>query len=329
MLKLGYMKRKLRRPFLDVLKIVTILVLIASIVTLGVVFWNYISRPKTTDIEDTDQDKITTFDYSVNNYTLFDLEEFDFRFVLADIHIESNKTINLSLSNFKTSENIQLNSVNTYVSAIEQAGYNFGNYSVVFGLTSNTTELDALIFIPIIDDSLDFIDLDITLNPIKTLSFDLTNPSSTGSIANLGVNEVVVNAEDQAKVVFERDIMVGTEQFYQLDASGKRVPANFTSQSQVFAVKITISNLTSDKFRITDAYVYTNGGEQYLAVDKSYLIDGADNLNNLYIETENSGFLFFEVLGQSLTVEDFNYIELYFSNVSDGEPYKLSLTEVQ
>lgn len=323
------MKRKLRRPFLDVLKIVTILVLIASIVTLGVVFWNYISRPKTTDIEDTDQDKITTFDYSVNNYTLFDLEEFDFRFVLADIHIESNKTINLSLSNFKTSENIQLNSVNTYVSAIEQAGYNFGNYSVVFGLTSNTTDLDALIFIPIIDDSLDFIDLDITLNPIKTLSFDLTNPSSTGSIANLGVNEVVVNAEDQAKVVFERDIMVGTEQFYQLDASGKRVPANFTSQSQVFAVKITILNLTSDKFRITDAYVYTNGGEQYLAVDKSYLIDGADNLNNLYIETENSGFLFFEVLGQSLTVEDFNYIELYFSNVSDGEPYKLSLTEVQ
>lgn len=323
------MKRRLRRPFFDVLKIVTILLLIVSIVTAGVFLWNYISKPTNDDYINPDADKIQTFEYSVNNYTLFNLEQFNFEFILADIHITSNKAINLSLTNFRTSENIQLNSVNTYLQEIEQAGYNFGDYKVVFGLTSETTELDALIFIPIIDRTLDFIDLDITLNPLKTLSFDLKNPSSIGTLDNLGINEVNVNAEDVATVTFDRDTMIGPEQFYQLDSSGKKVEASFTSQSLILATKITIKNLTTDQFRITKAYVYSNDGIQYLAVDKSYLIDGADNLNNAYIETESSGFLFFEILGQNLTVDDFSYIELYFSNVTGDIPYKLSIKGTQ
>ncbi len=323
------MKRRLRRPFFDALKIATILLLIASIVTLGVVFWNYISKPSETDYVNPDDDKIQTFDYSVNNYTLFDLEEFDFRFILADIHIESNKTINLSLSNFRTSENIQLNSVNTYIQAIEQAGYNFGNYSVVFGLTSTTVQLDALIFIPIIDDSLDYIDLDITLNPIKTLSFDLNNPSSTGTISNLGENEVNINAEDVAKVSFSNQLLVGTSQFYQLDENGLRISAPFSSQSRIYGVEITIKNLGSEPFRITQAYVHTKNSESFLVLSNTILVDGVDNINNVYIETESTGYLFFEVLGQDLTIDDFSSLDIYFSNLDLTTSYNLNLLEAQ
>lgn len=323
------MKRRLRRPFFDVLKIVTILLLIVSIVTAGVFLWNYISKPTNDDYINPDADKIQTFEYSVNNYTLFNLEQFNFEFILADIHITSNKAINLSLTNFRTSENIQLNSVNTYLQEIEQAGYNFGDYKVVFGLTSETTELDALIFIPIIDRTLDFIDLDITLNPLKTLSFDLKNPSSIGTLDNLGINEVNVNAEDVATVTFERDTMIGPEQFYQLDSSGNRVSSSFSSQSQIYGIKITIENLNADKFRITKAFIHTSSGETYLAVDNTYLIDGIDNLNNIYIETKSTGYLFFEVLGQNITVDNFESLELYFSNLDDTTPYLLNFKGAQ
>lgn len=321
------MKRRLRRPFSIGFTIASILLLIATVVTISVIFWNSITQPNTTDIEDPKDDNIQTFDYSVNSYTLFDLDEFEFRFILADIHIESNKPINISLSSFKTSETIQLNSINNYLNFIEQAGYNFGSYEVVFGLSSENQVLDATIFIPIIDSSLSFIDVDINLNPAKTLSFDLSNPNNMGTINDLGINETNINPEDVAVVSFNRDTMVEKEQFYQLDSNGNRIPAIFTSQSLIYGVSINIENQGTDKFRITNAFLHSTNGATYLAIDKSYLVDGVDNLNNLYIEKNETGFLFFEVLGQDLTTESFSSLDIYFSNIESNIPYAFDLVE--
>lgn len=323
------MKQRIRQPFLSVFKIVMILLLIATIVTSSVLFWNFISAPKSFDDEVTDTKEIQSFDYSVNDYTLFDLEEFSFRFILANITVNSDRAINISLSNFRTSENIQLNSVNTYLNEIEQAGYNFGNYSVIFGLNSEASQIEATLFIPILDDSLDTIDLDITLNPNKTLSFDLNNPSGYGLLTDLGTNQVIVSPTNVAEITFLRELMVAPDQFYQLDSNGARIPANFSSQSQIYGVKIDIRNLGSEPFRITKAFITTRTNETYLAVDNNYIIDGVDNLNNSYIEIESSGYVFFEVLGVDFITEDFIRLDLYLSNLESDNPYQLDLLEAR
>lgn len=323
------MKHRKTRPSRNTFKIVAIMLLIASIVAASVVLWSYISKTGASDTEEPGNDTIQTFDYSINNYTLFDLDNFEFRFILADIHIESNKPITLSLSHFKTSEAIQLNSVQPYLSSIEQAGYNFGNYSVVSDLISQTTQLDALIFIPIIDDSLESIDLDITLHPVKTLSFDLKKPSNLGIIENLGVNEEIANPASEAEASFVSSTMVGPEQFYQLDANNERIPSSFTSQTQILGVKITVKNPGKNDIKITKAYAHTDTGESYLAIDSSYLIDGVNILAGKDIGTEGTGYLFFEVLGQTLAPENFSSFDLYFSSSSQNDIHLITIKGVQ
>lgn len=323
------MKNKLRRTFRGIFKITLVVLLMASATLVGGALWSIISKPTEPEHVDVINENRQTFSYSVNHYTLFDLEQFDFRFMLADIRIESNKPINLSLSSFKTSENLQLNSVTSYLDAIEEAGYNFENYPIVSDLMSSSTRIDALLFIPIVDDALETIDVNITLYPVETLSFDLNNPTNVGIIENLARNEPVHEEGELAAITFVRDTMIGPEQFYHMDESGVKINSSFTSQSQILGVKLTVKNLGSSELKMTKAFAVTKTGEFYIAVDSSYLIDGIDNLAEQSIETEMTGYLFFEALGRNLTTEDFASVNVYFQDASEETMIEIKLEEAQ
>lgn len=274
-------------------------------------------------------DNKQTFEYTINRYTLFDLEDFDFRFVLANVRIESNKPINISLSAFKTSEGVQLNDIKDYISAIEQAGYNFENYPIVSELKTSSTILDALLFIPIKDESLETLNLDITLYPLKTLNLDLEHPTEVGIIENLMSQEPIKEEGKSADIAFVRNAMIGPEQFYHLDASGIKINSDFTSQSQILGVKVFIKNLKEEDLKITKAYAVTKTGEYYIAVDNTYLIDGIDNIAEKSFQSEITGYLFFEALGQSLTTDDFASINIYLQDSSKEMMMELKLEGVQ
>lgn len=253
----------------------------------------------------------------------------DFRFILADISIESNKTIDLTLSVFNTSEKVQLNDVKRYLSEIEQAGYNLENYPINTDLNASSTRVDTLLFIPILDESLEQLDLNITLYPIETLQFDLNHPSELGIIENLMSQEPIKEEGKSADIAFVRNAMIGAEQFYHLDASGIKINSDFTSQSQILGVKVSIKNLKEEDLKITKAYAVTKTGEYYIAVDNTYLIDGIDNIAEKSFQSEITGYLFFEALGQSLTTDDFASINIYLQDSSKEMMMELKLEGVQ
>ena len=322
------MKRRLRRPFLTVMKIVMLLIFITFSVVTTVFIWNLVSKTQDSEKIQTGDEKIQSFEYSINNYTLFDLDELDFRFMLASIHVKSNKAINLSLAHFTTSENFQLNAVDSYLLQLENLGYNFGDYPVVFGINSNDTQCDALLFIPIADSSLNQVDVTININPKSTLSFDLLNPSSVGTIGNLGLNPKNMTSADIAQVQILKGLEVGPENFYQLDSSGLRVQANFTAQSQIMGIKFTITNKTTESFRISKATLTASNGASYEAVDNTYLIDGIQNLSSILVETDATGYLFFEVLGNE-RLSDLTSLNLTFSSTSDTIPLRVPLENLE
>ena len=315
---------KMKNTALNVIKTIFVLAVISFMIVAGIFIWNLIVKdPVTEDPIINDPTVQQTFEFTTNSFTLFEIEEFGFDFILADVHVKSNKAINISLSHFTTSENIQLNSVDQYLGQIEAAGYTFGDYALVFALNSPNTEMDALLFIPIINQDLSSLDVKINLYPSSTLSFDLSNPTSVGSKADLGISETGLDPNMVTSMTVLNKTTVSPTEFYQLDANGNRVEASFTSQSQIVAIKVKVENKLSESFRITKAFI-KNGSTLYDAVDNSYLIDGATNLNNVYINQTSEGYLFFEVLGD-VNLSDFTELQIYLS-VTEDKFYTLTLT---
>ena len=293
-----------------------ILATLITMIALGIFLWSLVSdTPKEEEPPIVDPSVKQTFNFEVKDFTLFKIEEFEFNFILTNIQIDSNKPINLSLSHFTTSEGIQLNSVDNYLNAIESAGYNFGDYNPVFSLSSSENILNAILFIPIKDKDLDTLELNVNIYPSYSMNFDLTNPTKTGTKEDLGLNLSIIDPSMVASVSILNKVMVSPTEFYQLDANGDRVEANFTSQSEIVAIKIEVTSKISESFRITNAQI-KNGGTVYDAVDKSFLTDGAKNINNEYINESATGYLFFEVLGD-ISLDSFTEVHIYFSTNED------------
>jgi len=310
------MMKKTQKTLINILQGLLILTTLVTMIALGIFLWNLISNtPNEEEPPIVNPNDKQTFDFSVNNYTLFEVEEFGFDFILAEIHIDSNKPINLSLSHFVTNEGVQLNSVDNYLKVIETAGYTFGENEVVFGLSTSETKLDALVFIPIINIDLTELTLNVNISPNSVLTFDLENPTQVGTKSDLGMNEVILDPSMVAEMAVTNKTLVSQNEFYQLDANGNRVEANFTSQSQIVAIKVKITSKISESFRITRALI-NDGSTLYDAVDKSFLIDGTTNLNNAYINDTTEGYLFFEILGDA-SLESFTELQIYLSTTED------------
>lgn len=308
--------RKSQNTIKKILQSLLILATIITMVALGIFLWSLVSdTPKEEEPPIVDPSVKQTFNFEVKDFTLFKIEEFEFNFLLANIQIDSNKPINLSLSHFTTSEGIQLNSVDNYLNAIESAGYNFGDYNPVFSLSSSENILNAVLFIPIKDKKLDTLELNVNIYPSYTMNLDLTNPTKTGTKEDLGLNLSNIDPSMVASISVLRKTMISPSEFYQLDSNGNRVEANFTSQSQIIGIKIDVTSKISESFRITNAQI-KNGGMVYDAVNKSFLIDGVTNLNNEYINESATGFLFFEVLGD-VSLSSFTEVHIFFSTNED------------
>jgi len=314
--KITWMKKP-QKTFVKILQGLLIFTTLVAMIVLGMFLWNLVStQPIDDDPVIVDPSVKQTFEFSINKFTMFEIEEFGFDFVLAEIHIESNKSINLSLSHFVTSEDVQLNNVENYLNIIESAGYTFGDNQLVFSLSTPETTLDALIFIPIINTDLTTLDLNINIYPNSVLTFDLQNPTLVGTKSDLGVSEQGIDPNMVADMVVTNKTEVNQEEFYQLDSNGNRVEANFTSQSQIVAIKVKITSKISEPFRITKAYI-KDGSTLYNAVDKTFLIDGVTNLNDAYINESTEGYLFFEILGDA-TLESFIELQIYLSTTEEN-----------
>ena len=318
----------MKNTALTLLKTLFVLLVLSFMIVAGIFLWNLIVKdPLPDDPIINDPTVQQTFEFSVNEFTLFEIEEFGFDFILADVHVKSNKPINVALSHFTTSENIQLNSVDQYLGRIEAAGYTFGDYKLVFSLYSATTEMDGLLFIPIVNTEATSLDVKINLYPSSSLSFDLSNPTKLGSKSDLGISETGLEPEQVSTITVDEVFTISKSHFYTMDANGDRIDAFFVSNSKIVGVNLTVINKTANPFRIQNAILISSDAKSFALIDPSYQVDGYELIMNKYLSDTSSGYVFYEVFDQNFDINTITEIRILLSSMDVEKLYTIKINE--
>lgn len=322
------MMKKTQKTITKVLQGLLVLATLITMIVLGIFLWNLITNePVEEEPPIVDPSVKQTFDFTINNFTLFEIEEFGFDFILADIHVESNKPINLSLSHFTTSEDIQLNGVDNYLNAIESAGYNFGDYNPVFSLNSDSIKSNFTIFIPIKDRDAKTLTITVSLNPASSIVFDLEKPNSIGLLSDLGRNQTNIEPEEISEISVDDVFILSKSHFYTLDENGDRQDAFFSSNSKIVGVKLTVKNKSDNPFRIQNAILSSKDSNSFAIVDSSYLVEGYNLIMNEYLTGTMSGYIFYEIFDQNYEINNVKQISILLSSIDVEKLYEITINE--
>ena len=310
---------KMKNIALNVIKTIFVLAVLSFMIVAGIFIWNLIVKePAIDDPIVNDPTVQQTFEFSVNEFTLFEIEEFGFDFILADIHVKSNKPINISLSHFTTSENIQLNSVDQYLGHIEAAGYTFGDYDVMFTLDSPSTEMDALLFIPIVNTEITALDVNINLYPSSILSFDLNNPTTIGTKSYLGLDETGLNPSEDLTFTYGYADYFEPSNFYTVGSNGENVSVDLGTNTRILGISYTVENSSAFKYKISNAEFIIDGVTSFPLMNPEYLLVNTVNLASTSLIDKNEGLLFFILPSQNSSLSSYGKdklnIKIIFSN---------------
>ena len=123
-------------------------------------------------------DDLNALSVRLNDYQVFSFDDLDFKFIIANIHVEGTAPLNVSLSHFTTSEGIALSDVDSYVNLLESDDYFLGRQNVMFSLISQTSPFDANIFIPIKDKAAASLTVTMDFQSRASFNLDLRRPGT-------------------------------------------------------------------------------------------------------------------------------------------------------
>lgn len=249
---------------------------------------------------------------SWNSYSVYQSDLFDFDFVIANVHIESEEAINISLDSFETSEGIKLSDYEEYVDVLEKNTYYLGKKNVWFSIVSGSNTFDGSLFIPVTDKDSDSIILSYNFGSDQTYTFDLSvNHESIDSLMYYKSDETITDGSTyQMKVsdAFE----ISSEEMYQ---NGKNMM--LPSSARVFALKVQAVSLAGDSIVIDSATYTPEGQSEMSAEDASVSSMKYQNMIGTTVEESDEGCLFFIILDPDRAQVKYNGILKITCNDSD------------
>jgi len=229
------------------------------------------------------------------DYTVYDLEQVDFRFIIAKVRVKANDATNISLSHFKTSEGLVLSETSAYVNQLEKSSLYLGKKNVWFELISSQTNYLARIFIPVKDNTLSSISLESDLKNSHVMKFDLENPRGTAEELGYVADDIISDGKTyQMKVSNAYRI---SDEFTRTYESGYTEAYLLPSSAEVHGFYVEAVSLWGDAVEIESAYYQVQGSsEQFEALNGQFTTQKYDNIVNSSITDKDAGYIFFVTL---------------------------------
>lgn len=229
------------------------------------------------------------------DYTVYDLEQVDFRFIIAKVRVKANDATNISLSHFKTSEGLVLSETSAYVNQLEKSSLYLGKKNVWFELISSQTNYLARIFIPVKDNTLSSISLESDLKNSHVMKFDLENPKGTAEELGYVADDIISDGKTyQMKVSNAYRI---SDEFTRTYESGYTEAYLLPSSAEVHGFYVEAVSLWGDAVEIESAYYQVHGSsEKFEALNGQFTTQKYDNIVNSSITDKDAGYIFFVTL---------------------------------
>jgi len=272
-----------------VFKLSMIAVLTVSLLSLGFYVRGLIENIKT----DPDPEPEQTYTVTLNDYKVYQFMDVQYDFIMANVTITSNKTLNLSSNPYTSSENINLANTSEYTNYLQSQGYD-----LKCPLPESSTALTqtACLFIPVINRSLNELILKVSIDRIYNLSFNMNEISHAGTREMLGVEEP---KPDYTATIIDKSL-ISVHSFYTLKENGDHEEVVFSSQTQIFAFQVTLENNTTTPLSVESTYIIIDGKGTFQSVDPSYLNDEMIPLIGLEFTGMKTAYLFMDITDESI-----------------------------
>lgn len=234
---------------------------------------------------------LSGFKVDLMDSKLFELEDLNFRFVIAKIRISDDKPLNLELSHFKTNEGIVLNNVDRYIEQLAEKSYFLGKLNVFNKIISVNNEAMFNIFIPIINPDAKSIELisDLVDDDLK---IELKDPSNDSSLLSYQSDDIITDGETFQMVV-SKAINITGDELYEVK-NDEKIPYTIASTLAIYAYEVEVVSLWGDTIYIEDAKYYPDDSSDVLScLDGSIQSLKYSNIINRSIIEKSTGSIFF------------------------------------
>lgn len=295
--------RKISRQSIAIIVLVLIVVSLLSVMILQNFVLNTANRPP-------QEDPKTDLVLQLEDYTVFDLEDLSFKFVIAKVKISSNDSINLGLENLTTSENVALNNVDAYRKSLESKGYDLSMMNVsLTDIISLENSVSVNLFIPIKSVSIKEVQLRVSQLfqstyklSIDPLRFNLNNPLGTkemlgkatidGTEPNPDGNESGGLVVPNQSFTFGELNEINPLSIY-FDKEGILEPVTFEPGTKIYSVSVYLSS--QEKTAINRARLSTDDAQKvFEPMSSVYVYEFGTNMFQR-AEYYQNGYLLFAV----------------------------------
>ena len=296
-----------------------------SLVVFDLYFYKYDAEKET--VLPTPETIAQEVNLSLNNYIVFDFNDFDFNFMLVDVTLSSNEVMDMIFEDTYTSENVFISNYTAYIEKLNLTGLDINIQNVDFDLPADMDNYTVRLFVPVIDKDVKSIDLIFGRYENVKITLDMT--VKTGTKEMLGFN-----AQDEAKLA---RLDAGTIRILDVaDYTGKTIyetqdgnteAVEFPATAKIHAVLLEIDLETDKTLTISDAkYIFTKSKKESIALPSRVTLEELVNIKDRELSSDTTAYLFFDLYSSASTLmEEPAYLELYIDGVD--EPYVFTLIE--
>lgn len=257
------------------------------------------------DIDDpngNDDPSINETNITVNQYTLYEDEDLSFRFILANITLTSDEPQNVAINRFVTSQQVNLADVQSYLDDLLVMDIDFTNedYDLDFTFFETTDEITLNLFIPLRVNESETLTVFFQGEQEVSVLFDLTTEANSlaqlkdDNNDNTYIDEIIEEDLYSIKIISVSEITYSS--IIETLEDGSQVDMVLPSTARVIGVLVEIEALGLDPIYIEGArFNIPSDNQVSQAFDDSIEVVQFDNLFNVPVISEASGFIFFDV----------------------------------
>ena len=223
---------------------------------------------------------------SLISYELYEINELDVRFIIANINFSSDKAINFNLEDLVYSNNKSAKDNLKFVENLEKNYYFLANKNVVFNINSDNNHYKANVLFILNKDDKSF---NVTYKDQK-ITFDLNKDKADARFLKRDLSEDKILSDKQNyELIVSKSYDLG-QGFLTKDG----LEYNLSSQLKLKVFLVEVKALANFDIKVEEAWIEING-LKYHALDETYMSEKFTNIISRNIKQQENGALFFEL----------------------------------